>query len=109
MAPASGGPNVPLPGREGGALNVLDGLLGGPEALGGGGVAAVGVDSAAPPFLLTHFFKFSSKTNEFSSPSLALMGPDCWALGSLPLNQPPNQPFFSAPPLRSLPPFAAVC
>lgn len=75
IAPGDGGTNVPLPGRDGGIPNVLDGRDGGPVDLGGGGVEVVGVAAAAPPFLLTHFFRFSSYTKEFSSPSLALIGP----------------------------------
>lgn len=60
IVPGGGGPKVPLPGREGGTPKVLDGRDGGPDALGGGGVAAVGVAAAAPPLLSTHFFRFSS-------------------------------------------------
>jgi hypothetical protein len=71
----------------------LAGLEGGADTLGGGGVADTGVAALAPAFLFTHFLSSGSKTKEFSSPSLALIGP-AGAFGSR-LNHPPNQPFFS--------------
>jgi hypothetical protein len=63
-------------------------------ALGGGGVAAGAALTAEPSALLTHRFRFSSKTSVFSPPSLALYTflPPSSSAPFLPANQPPNQP-----------------
>jgi hypothetical protein len=100
--PASpiGGADSPPPragedvgGVGGGPMSPLGVLEGGANDLGGGGVdVEAGVTAEAPPALFTHLPRSLSKTKEFSSPSLALMGPVCGALGSFLLpNQPPTE------------------
>jgi hypothetical protein len=92
---------VPIRGADvgpGGPVPLID--LGGPVALGGGGVAlGVGVFSA-PPFLLIHLFNSGSYTKEDSSPSFARMGLFGCAPISVDSFLPPNQlprpqPFFA--------------
>jgi hypothetical protein len=80
-------------GVGGGPITPLGILEGGADDLGGGGVdVEVGVASEAPAALFTHLPKSLSKTKEFSTPSLALIGPVCGALGSFCLpNQPPTE------------------
>jgi hypothetical protein len=90
IGPPSAGDDVR--GVGGGPIAPLDALEGGPEDLGGGGVADdFGSSAGAPAALLTHLPRSLSKTNEFSSPSLALIGPVCGAFGSFLLQRPPME------------------
>lgn len=90
----AGAPMAPIPRLLGGpdaARNPLGGGVPRPSGpFGGGGVGAAVASCSAPAFLLTHFLRSGSYTNEFSSPSLALIGPVWGAFGSFLPNQPPN-------------------